>query len=143
MRSKTSALDLGDVGQQAHHVAGEAVLVVVPGDELHEVAVQGVASIENARFFPSSASLFYQVFGAKNMNSYRTRRDNIFRTKLYTVSCSGYKPFDLFCTSLFTSFIVNSQDLCRLSKLDPLYLIQTRFLEMQTERQIQICEEQI
>ena len=76
------------------------------------------------------------------MNSYRTRRDNIFRTKLYTVSCSGYKPFDLFCTSLFTSFIVNSQDLCRLSKLDPLYLIQTRFLEMNGIR-LQATNEEI
>ena len=36
-------------------------------------------------------------------------------------------------------FLVNSQDLCRFSKLDLLYLIQTRFLEMQTERQIGVC----
>ena len=143
MRSKTSALDLGDVGQQAHHVAGEAVLVVVPGDELHEVAVQALRALKTLAFFRPRRLFSIKFSGLKNMNSYRTRRDNIFRTKLYTVSCSGYKPFDLFCTSLFTSFIVNSQDLCRLSKLDPLYLIQTRFLEMQTERQIEICEEQI
>ena len=45
------------------------------------------------------------------------------------------KPLRLFL------LIVNSQDFCRFSKLDPLYLIQTRFLEMQTERQIGVCGE--
>ena len=44
-------LGLGDVGQQAHHVAGEAVLVVVPGDELHEVAVAALRALKMLAFF--------------------------------------------------------------------------------------------
>ena len=40
------AVDLGDVSQQTHHVGGEAVLVVVPGNELHEVAVQSDKVLE-------------------------------------------------------------------------------------------------
>ena len=40
-----STVDLGDVREEVEHTAGVAPLVVVPGDELDEVVVEGDTSL--------------------------------------------------------------------------------------------------
>ena len=53
------------MGQQTHHVGGEAVLVVVPGNELHEVAVQGDKALEIQTFFSFTWPFFCMFQGLK------------------------------------------------------------------------------